>query len=288
MSERSNKYPRKYQDQFFSCLSTLIISHYDDSRKYIQVVSETRSLNFVSLSGDTLMILENVDRDIKWSLIIELIKSEAWYQTCKRWKFTTGIKILSADDILESNDKLINITSIKIEPNIIFELPNGDFLVSIPVESCKSRLNNGIYVLGACFEAHKKLRKLGKDGYGTYRTKIHALIDTYMSRDQEIPCHHGREHPYIFRNKNGFPLRIHDVLEDPGDDNLTIVAIPRQIYCIFCSTKIYGPLRFEEQKKKFFKQISICSVCGFLHCPSCGMYDNDVVGTSECYAFNNM
>lgn len=253
---------------------------------------QTKSLILVSLTGDVLMIIKDVNKEFIWSSILDQIVSEEWYQTCKKWKFVLDLKNLKSDDVLELTGESLKITCIKIVvPQIYFELPDGKLLVSIPFDSCKSWHDKKVYVIGACFEAHKKLKELGKDGYGTERTKIHPFINIYRYDCSET--HHCNEnlhrrglHPYpyiyIFRDKNDNLLSSYDILEDPGNDNVKVIAIPKQVFCGNCKTKFYGPLRDGEQRKVLNETISLCSVCGFLHCRSCGIYGEHMIGSFEC------
>ena len=240
-------------------------------------IMQTRTLVFMSFSGDVLMTLEDVNKEDKWSSILEMITTEGWYQTCKRWKFVFGVKKLEPDDVLDSVEDQINITCTKIDPQIIFKLSSGEFLVSISFESCKvesDRFNERVNVILACFEANRKLRELGKDGYGRVKTKIHPLMD---------PCYKKFDMLYVFHDENGKKLDYHNPIEDPGDDNVLIVANQKKIYCDICRTVYYGPLRIGEKRKSLREKISLCSICGFLHCPSCGKYLGYNVGTSDCH-----
>lgn len=79
-----------------------------------------------------------------------------------------------------------------------------------------------------------------------------------------------------------------DEIEDPGDNNVTFVAEPKELYCDICEIKFHGPLRIGEQRGGLREKIRVCSVCDFLHCPSCGRYMYYKVGTPECLAFHNM
>ena len=277
---------------FFCSVTTLKGSRSEKRKEPMKVkvkVSQKRVLNFVYLSGDVLMTIEDVCKDVKWSSVIDMIANEEWYKSCKKWRFVFELKNLEPDDILESEEESIKIISIKIVPQISFELPLGEFLVSVPFDSCNSWRDGQVYVIGACFEAHKKLRELGKDGYGTDKTKIHPLIDTYLCCGHETPCHHGEEHPYVFRDKNDKVLNIYDILEDPGDDNLIIVAVPKQVYCYHLrEIQFHGPLRDGQRRKIICEKVSLCPDCGFLHCPFCGVYQYNVVRTAECRSTFNM
>jgi hypothetical protein len=236
----------------------------------------------MSFSGDVLMTLENINKKDKWSSILEMIATEGWYQTCKRWKFIFGVKKLEPDNVLDSDENKIKITCIKIDPQIIFKLSSGELLVSISFESCKVesyRFNERITVILACLEANKKLREIGKDGYGRDKTKIHPLTDT---------CYKKFDVLYVFRDKNGKKLNNHNLIEDPGDDNVLIVADLKKIYCDICKTIYHGPLRIGEKRKSLREKISLCSICGFLHCSSCGKYLGYNVGTSYCHLSDNM
>jgi hypothetical protein len=268
---------------------------------------QTKSLILVSLTGDVLMIIEDVNKEFIWSSILDKIATEEWYQTCKKWKFVLELNNLKPDDILEFKGDSLKIVCIKIVvPQIYFELPDGKLLVSIPFDSCKSWHDKKVYVIGACFEAHKKLKELGKDGYGTERTKIHPFINIYKYDCCETHCnetHHGNDnnyrrgglHPYpypyiyVFRDKNNNLLSSYDVLEDPGNDNVKVIAVPKQVFCSNnCKTKFYGPLRNGEQRKVLNETVSLCSVCGFLHCRSCGIYGEHMIGSFECRISCNM
>jgi hypothetical protein len=256
----------------------------------MEMETKITSLVFVTFSGDVLMTLENNSKKIYWRSVLDKISTEEWYKTYKRWRFVFEIKNLEPHDIIESNDKMIKIMCVKIvEPHITFELPDGEFLVSVPFEICKSWHDRQVYLLGACFEAHKKLRELGTDGYGTDRTKIHLLIDTYFCNGLENPRPGGGEHAYFFRDKNGKKLDIYDILKDPKDDNLTIVAVPKKVYCSnYCKTKFHGPMRIGERREVLNETVSMCPACGFLHCISCDNCGNHLIGTSECNASRNI
>ena len=246
-------------------------------------VTMSRDLVLVSLSGDDLtkITVEDDNEKITWSSILERIATEEWFQVCKKWRFIVGDKILQPGDVLESDSDTITITCIKIVPRIIFMQPDGEILVSIPFETCRSMFNGEVFVRGAALEAHKKLKEIGEDGYGTHRTKVHPLLVTYMCNGCEVPC--CAEHPHDFRHENGEPLDLDDVLEDPGDGNVTVVVVPKRVYCHDCVTKICGPLRIGDRRRSFCERIDICSSCGFLHCPSCGFYGNRLVRSSECH-----
>lgn len=232
----------------------------------------SRTIIFVSMTGDIFMTLVDVNKEFKWSSILDTIATETWYKTCKRWRFAFGIKNLKLDDVLEFNDDVIKITCIKFEPQIIFELPTGELLVSISFGRCNSFYD----VLGMCFKAHIKLKDIGENGYGTNKPKIHTLINTYTYCGHVTFSPNSGEQAYDFYN-NGKLLDLYDILEDPGDDNLVIVAVPKQVYCSQedC-TKNYGMVSRDKIK------ISLCPVCGFLHCPSCGMYQYHIVGSTKC------
>jgi hypothetical protein len=255
-------------------------------KKSITVKIKTRTIEFAYLSGDVLMTLEDISKEIKWSCIIEKIATEEWYKACKRWKFVFGLKNLDPDDVLDSDEDSIKIICVKIDPQIFFNLPDGELLVSIPFDSCHSWRDGQVYLIGACFEAHKKLIKLGKDGYGTAKTKIHPLVNTYFRGNHEIPNPHSRANPYIYRDENKKEIDLNDVLENSGDENLFIVAYPKEVYCFhLCESKFFhGPLRIGEQRKVIYEKgtVSLCSNCGFLHCPYCGRYLHYNVGTPEC------
>ena len=252
--------------------------------------SHTRTIIFVSLIGDVLMILENINKVIIWSSILDKIANEAWFLTCEKWRFVLGIKNLEIDDVLDFTSDVINIICIKvIVPKVIFKLQSGELLVSIPFEDCKTFYEKQVNVSSACFGAHQKLKELGKDGYGTKRTKKQPLFDTYTCFGRETS--NGEECSlYILRDKNGKSLFGSDVLENPGDENLIIVVVPEQIYCNHCyGTNFHGPLHEGEKRivirgiiRVIGEIITLCPDCGFLHCPSCGMYRNHKVRTSEC------
>ena len=234
---------------------------------------QTKTLIFISLKGDVLMSLGDDSEEIKWSSILEKIAREEWFLTCEKWKFLFGPDELKPGYVFYSESIVLSITCIKIfVPHISFELPSGEFLVSIPYESCNTRCKTwpetNVHVIHACFEAHKKLRTLGVDGYGTDRTKVHPLLNTFYQYDMEFPC--DMEHPYFFRDKNGGLLELNDVLENPENDNLIIVAVPRKVTCRHgCYTDFIGPLYDGERRKVFCTEIILCPICGFLHCPSC-------------------
>ena len=252
-------------------------------------VTQKRTLEFVSLTGDVFMTLEDVTKDIKWSSILEKIAIEDWYLTCEKWRFVFGIKNLESNDVLESDSDVIKITCIKIVPQILFETQTGELLVSVPFQNCRSLFDRQVYLISACFEAHKKLEELDKDGYGIGKTKIHALIKTYIDSGCEIPCSHYREYPYVYHDKNGKLLDLYDILEDPGDDNLIIVAHPKEVYCYHvCDINFHGSLRNGQRRRDICEKITLCSNCGFLHCPSCGMYQYYKVGTSECRRYHTL
>jgi hypothetical protein len=246
---------------------------------------QTKTIIFMSLAGNELMTLDV--KDIKWSSILQIIAMEEWYQTCKRWKFVLGVNnsksdnVLQSDDVLKSDDKMILITCIQFIPHISFELPTGETLVTIPFDSCKSSIDSFVYLLRACFEAHKELKDSVKDGYGTYITKIHPLLDTYICNGHEIP---KKDHPYVFYDKKGTLLKFREKLKEPEHDNLIIVAVQRKVYCYQCQMNANGILHDEEQRNIFNESITVklCSVCGFLHCSSCGMFNFHKVGTSDC------
>jgi hypothetical protein len=192
--------------------------------KVKEKVKETqiRKILFESITGDVFMTLENISKETKWWSILEKIATEEWYQTCKKWRFVFGIKNLEPEDVLEPDDGLIRITCIKIaEPLIIFETPDGEFLVSVPFDSCKIWLSNHVYLISACNKAFEKLLDMGKDDDGTYKSNAFSLPLSFS-------------HGYIFCNKNGEELHESDVLEVPKDDNLIVVAIPRSQYCPLC------------------------------------------------------
>ena len=93
----------------------------------------------------------------------------------------------------------------------------------------------------------------------------------------------------MFHGKNGEELGLYDVLEDPGDDNLIIVVNQsRYSVLITAKRKFHGPLRDGEQRKTYYEIISFCSVCGFMHCPSCNRYCHRMTGSPECHVSRNM
>jgi hypothetical protein len=245
-----------------------------------QLLSAIHSITlvFMTFSGDVLMTLE-VSRKIIWRSILEMIATEAWYQTCERWKFVFESEKLDPDDILEFIEDRVTITCVKIDPHVVFELPGGEFLVSVSFSCCNIWYKSwgvDICLNDACHCANQKLMEMDKDGYGSYRFKIH-------------PLHNYTETNYVFRDKNGKGLDMFEKLEDPGDENMLIVAVPKEVvYCNDCETSFRGPLRNGEERKYFRETISLCSICGFLHCPSCCMYSGRLVGTYDCYAFHNM
>ena len=239
-------------------------------------VMQIITLVFMSLCGDVLMSLD-VFKEDKWSTIIEMIVTEEWYQTCKRWKFFFGLKNLNLDDVLDdvldSDEDQINITCVKIDPQIIFELSSGEFLVSVSFDQCVVWgyvYDNTVIISSACQEAHEKLKDESKDGYGTDRSKIQPLWGIY-----EAPL-------YVFRDKNGKELKKYDQIEDPGDDNVLIVAELKVVYCDTCETKFHGPLRIGDKRKSLKKKLCFCYTCNVLHCPSCGMYMGYLYRTPEC------
>jgi hypothetical protein len=184
--------------------------------------TQIRKILFESITGDVFMTLENISKESKWWSVLEKIVTEEWYQTCKKWRFVFGIKNLEPEDVLEQDDGLIRITCIKIaEPQIIFETPDGEFLVSVPFDSCKIWLSNHVYLISACNKAFEKLLDMGKNDDGTYKSNAFSLPLSFS-------------HGYIFCNKNGEELHASAVLEVPKDDNLIIVAIPRSQYCPLC------------------------------------------------------
>lgn len=254
-------------------------------QKHSYDVKQLRTIVFMSLTGDTLMTLVNVCKHDKWSNIIKKISMETWYKTSKRWSFNFGIRNLKPNDVLDSNDELITITCIKIVPMIIFESEDGEILVSVPFESCRSEYTNRVTVFSACYEAHKKLKELGNYGYGTNKTMIQPFIDTYMHGGQEFPTDDCLNSYVFYINETR--LELNYTLDDPENDGLTIVAVPILKYCTHCAIEIYGPWLISEQKH-LYDRINICSVCRFLHCPSCGKYKNYTVGTFMCHANRNM
>lgn len=264
-------------------VSASITPQYEKRQKQPEV-SQTTSLVFALLSGVILMTIEINDKKITWMTILEKIVAEAWFRNFPKWKFNVGDKTLQPGDVLDLGGSTITISCIKDASSMIFfKLLSGEFLVSVSFESCRSWFDQRVYVRGACFEAHKKLKELGEDGYGTPNTKIHPLLVTYMSNGHEVPC--DGEHPYDFHDENGVPFDLDDVLEDPGDGYLTIVVVPKQVYCgTHCDTRICGPLRQGEYPRFYRKKINLCPTCGCLHCPSCGMFGHHVVGTSVCCA----
>jgi hypothetical protein len=163
---------------------------------------DTITLNFVSFLGDVLMTIDVV-KGVKWSYVLVMIATESWYLTCYKWRFVLGSKDLDPEDVFNSDEKSITITCVKIfVPQIFFMLPSGEVWITVPFESCNT-FERQIYFIDACLEAHKKLKVEGKDGYGTYRSKIQPLIDTHWS-----------DQPYEFYDKNGKLMELFDVLED--------------------------------------------------------------------------
>jgi hypothetical protein len=232
---------------------------------------DTITLNFVSFLGDILMTIDVV-KGIKWSSVLVMIATEAWYLTCYKWRFVLGSKDLEPDDVFNSDEKSITITCVKIfVPQIIFMLPSGEVWITVPFESCKQCDKGKIYVIEACFEAHKKLRDEGKDGYGTDKAKVHSLIASDTSCGIEIPCRHRGDQPYVFRDNSGKKLNLYDVLEDPGNDNLVIVVVLKNIvYCSDCSeSRLKSILRIKDQYTMSNGIKNICPNCGFLHCLVC-------------------
>jgi hypothetical protein len=234
--------------------------------------------DFMTLAGSVLMTLEDVfkDKEYKWSTIISMIATKEWYKTCKRWKFFFETKQLGPDDVLVSDKERIPITCVKIDPQIIFELSSGEFLVSVSFDKCilcNNVYDNTVVINSAYHEAHKKLKEESKDGYGTYRSKIQPL----WCGSYDAPL-------YVFRDKNGKELNRFDLIEDPGDDNVLIVAEPDEVYCDTCETKFHGPLRIGEQRRGLREKICFCYICNNLHCPSCGLYMGHWFGTPECLA----
>ena len=151
-------------------------------------------------------------KEIKQSSILEKITTEEWFQTCEKWRFACGIKNLEPDDVLISDDKLIKIICIKIVvPQIIFESPDGKFLVLIPFEKCRTPNTKHAYLSNVCYEdeVYKKLLEFSKDSYGTDTVRIYPL---------DLACR------YIFRDKNGKELELNDFIEDPGNDNVLIIV----------------------------------------------------------------
>jgi hypothetical protein len=241
---------------------------------------DTKSLVFVSLTGDVLMTLKDdiKSKEIKWSSILEKIATEEWYQSCEKWRFAFGIKNLEPNDVLVLDDKLNEIICVKIVvPQIIFESPDGKFLVSIPFDKCRTPNTKHAYLSNVCYEdeVYKKLLEFGKDSYGTDTVRIYPYPLDLAYR-------------YIFHDKNGKELELNDFIEDPGNDNVLIV-VQLYLHCErSCKIKFYGPLRFGERRKVLTDTISLCSVCGYVHCSSCGMYRHHRVGTSHCRAVRNM
>jgi hypothetical protein len=264
--------------------------------KEMEKEMETESIVFESITGDVFMTLGNIkskskseSKEIKWSSILDMIASEEWYQTCEKWKFVSGYTNLKSDNVLKLDEELIKITCVKIiEPNIIFKSPDGELLVSIPFEICRSWYDNKVYLIGACFEAHKQLKREGKDGYGTDRPKVHPLIDTSISDGNEIPRPGGGTNPYVFHDKNDKEMDLYDVLEDLENENMTIIAIPQKVYCSNCIFDFQGPLRDGQQRNKVLSEvISLCSNCGFLHCLSC-QYCFPTVGSTASSSSHHM
>lgn len=276
---------RQIKQFLFGCgsVSASITPQYVKRQKHPEVI-QTTTLVFVLLSGVILMTIEIDDKKITWKTILERIATEAWFCNFPRWKFNVGDKTLQPDDVLDSYGSTITISCIKDQSSMIFfKLSSGECLVSVLFESCRSWFDQRVYVRGACFEAHKKLKEFGGDGYGTHKSKIHPLLDTYKSNGHEAPC--AGAHPYDFHDENDVPFDLDDVLEDPGDGYLIIVAVPKQVYCgPHCDTRVCGPLRQGECRRFYREKINLCSICGFLHCPSCGMFGHHVIGTSDCRA----
>lgn len=243
---------------------------------------QLRILEFLSLTGDILLILEDTRKEIIWSSILERIAMEEWYQTYHKWRFVLGFKNLEPNDVLDSDSISFKITCLKIfVPQISFVLPSGESLVSIPFEDCKQLYDLCVCFFDVCFRAHKKLTELGKDGYGTHKTKIQPMINTYKWGGRKTFCL-NENYSYILCN-NGILLKYYDVLKIPEDDNLIIVVVPEQVYCNHCcGTKFHGPLRVGEQRKVIREIIRICPDCGFLHCSFCGMYRHHMIKKSKC------
>ena len=161
------------------------------------------------------------------------------------------IKILEADDVLNfTENNVIIITCIKIIPLIIFELPSGQLLTSVQFDSCRSFYDSCVYLRCACFHAHKMLKASGVDGYGTNRSKLHPLLDTYGEGTYE--CIRRTEPPYDFYLDDQL-LELHGILPDPEYGNITIVAVPKEIRCNFCAftQKLHGPLRNGETREVY-------------------------------------
>ena len=283
---------RKHQKQkqplpllSYGSVSTLIGSQSVKNDELMTVkVIKTRTIEFAYLSGDVLMTLDNVNKEDKWSSILEKIVTEEWYKTCKRWKFVFDLKNLNPDDVLNSDEDKIKIICVKIVPQIFFELSSGEFLVSVPFDSCRSHYGE-VYLMGACFKAHKQLKMLGKNGYGTAKTKIYPLIRTHFSGEDENVCLPDKNSS-VFRDKNGKELDLFDILDDPGDENLLIVVYPGTELCFQrCCEIAYGPLQIGEKPKAFYEYISLCSVCGFLHCLSCGGYQSNGENNVQSYYY---
>jgi hypothetical protein len=220
--------------------------------------TNAKSIIFTTLAGDQLMIIKVDDKKVVWCSILRMIAVEPWFQTSNRWKFIMGIKTLDINDVFEFVDNdMISITCIKIIPQIIFKLPSGEILVSIPFDCCRT-INDGlVYIRGACFVAHQKMKVLGIDGYGTKKCKIHPLIDTYGEGQYEYP--RFTDPPYDFY-LNGEELDTRDILSDPGYDDITIIAEQKEIMCNNCEV-----LAERETIRR-------CAICDFLHCPRCGKY----------------
>lgn len=180
---------RPLKQFFFGCGSvSASITHQSDKRQKHPVVSQTTTLVFALLSGVILMTIEIDDKKITWRSILEKIATEAWFCNFPRWKFNVGVKTLQPDDVLELSGSTITISCIKDASSMIFfKLSSGECLMSVLFESCRSWFDRRVYVRGACFEAHKKLKEFGKDGYGTPNTKIHPLLNTYKSHGHEAP-----------------------------------------------------------------------------------------------------
>lgn len=244
--------------------------------------TQSRTLIFLSFLGDVLMILEDVCKEIKWSVILEKIVKESWFQACEKWRFVFDDKNLELDDVLESDDDTIKITCVKvIVPLISFVLESGELLVSIPFEDCKTLDDDQVYVIDACLVADKKLKTLGKNGYGTYRTRYPPLVDTSIGCDRETLI--GEICSYHFNDRNGRLLGYYDILENPGEDNLVIFAAPKNVYCENdCHMDIYERLNDRERARYIGDTLVLCHNCSLWHCPSCGMYADHEVGTYEC------
>ena len=245
--------------------------------------------NFLEIFGESVIVgqsfkdsstleytLEYINKDITWGDILSFIKQEEWYRTYKRWSFVLDHKILKHDDIIEFDDDVILITCINVVPQITFVLSSGEFLVSIPFDICETSYSSHVSFYNLHLRAHIKLKELGKDGYKTDKTKIHSFFCN--SKTRKLGGINQKD-PYLF-HKNGKLLDLHDDLEDPGNEDLIIVATPNELYCDYCCD-IESFDRID--RGIYYETIRLCPDCGFLHCPYCGMYGIYKVGTSGCH-----